>query len=619
MTGRCLVILLTIAATGLLPPPTPAQPAPSATAPADSALQLVLQLAAQGDAQTRREAAAAMLKDPSPDRMKAMVTILESKGNPEAKMAICEAIADCRGQPAGFVPPLLALLADQSPAVHKTALMALSSYEDPAVGEKLKALLQERQTALLTESHAALMKALYECTAETGRPALLLAWLKQPISLERLTALEIAQQALRKGATDPAVLDQTRSMLDDPDETVRQKAVLVLRTWGLREDAPRLEARLKKEQPPAVREAIYNALGLLGDPASIRAAARGLTDPSASVAAEAATALGRLCDTQPPPEKALLARAVDSLLAASVSPIENAKLRERVIDAMASIADLRFLPLLARHGGSDEAVPAVRQAAIRGLGRTGNTEQIGLVIERLDSDSDAGVREAAAEALGKLGSTAEHLQALRQRLDPKVESAAGVQTKAWEAYLQVFAHLEWPEQRSSLEAWSSADSAAAARRIDLLVCLEKDGSTSKLGATRLAEVREELGDALIAASRPAEAAVVLGRGLEALAAAPPERQARLALKLVESHLRSGAPDKALAVGAGLQHQMSRDAVAARLLRFVESTAESDGAAALVFLDKLKAVIPDQFGPSWTGHFRAVRASIRPAPKTSRGE
>src|SRR5437868_4810778 len=53
--------------------------------------------------------------------------------------------------------------------------------------------------SLLGESHAALMKALYDCTPDSGRAALVEAWLSQPLAIERYTALDIVQQGLRHG------------------------------------------------------------------------------------------------------------------------------------------------------------------------------------------------------------------------------------------------------------------------------------------------------------------------------------------------------------------------------------------------------------------------------------
>lgn len=585
-----------------------ARSAPASTTSSDSTLELLLKLTGQEDAATRRSAAVGILKAGSAEADKALLALFD-KGDAPAQVAICEALAETRLHPAIFVDPLFKLAVHQEPALRNAALLALRTYHAPEVTARIHTLLQEHETRLLAERHAALMKALYECTPEVERSALLLAWLQQPFAIERATGLEIAQQALRKGASDPAVLTQARAMLEDHDEAVRQRAVLVLRTCSLREDSPRLQAMLKTPQPVAVREAIYNALGLLGDPHAIPAAVAGLDDESPSVAAEAATALGRLGEQQPAMNKALLAEAVTALLKKCNAGIDNPKLRERVIDAMAGIGDPHFLPALARHACSDESVAAIRQAAVRGLGKLGDPTQIALVTERLCADLDPGVREVAAQTLGRLGSTSVHLEVLRERLDAKIEPATAVQMKAWEAYQAVFLRLPLTEQRAIVESWKSSDPATTAREIDLLVAMEKQAATAQIDVTRLGEIRERLGDALIAASRPADAAVVLARQAEIMTSDLAENQTRIALKLIESLLKSGAAEKIPGAAAGIQTPMARDAVAARLLRYVEQIAVHDGAAALVFLDRLGAAVPDQFGTSWATRFRKLRASI----------
>jgi HEAT repeat protein len=579
--------------------------APTATTPAE----LLLQVTSPPDANVRHQAAMAIVQLRTPDAVKAIAALLDNPNNDAAKLAIVEALTHTQSADLDLLPHLLALLEQKDPVLRKAAIDALSHYRDPATVAKIKTTIQEREAAWLAENHTALMKALYESTAEADRPALLLSWLKQLVVLERRTALDIVQQALRKGTSDGPILEYVRTMLNDPDETIRQKVVLVLRTRGLREDAARIQTMLQHDQPPVVRDAIYNALGVLGDPASIPSAIEGLKDQVESVAAEAATTLGKLCELQPAPAKALLAAAVDALLQRCASPIENAGLREHVIEAMSHIAHPSFLPVLSRYAVADEPVPAVRQAALRGLGRINDPESINLVLERMTGDSDAGVREAAVEALGRMGISPDHLKALRERLDPKVEAAVAVQNKVWESYALIFMKLSPAEQKAVLDSWEEPNLSPPGRRIELLTHIEKVMTTAKIDPRRLADIREQLGDDLLATSRPADAVSVLARGLEIMPAVQQERRLRCALKLIVAHLRTPTPEQAITLAGNSDIPMLKPAAAALLLKFAQDLSTSNAQAAGEFLYKLKQTVPDQFGPDWAKKFSAILINL----------
>jgi HEAT repeat protein len=592
---------------GVQPAAAPASAPAAATS--DSALELILTLAGQTDAETRRATAMEVLKLKSSVGNRALARLLQSKGNETVKLAVCDALATLKLDEAAFIAPLMGMLSEKDPALRKAAAAALNNYRDQTISEKLQAFVREQDAQLLAERHAALMRALYECTAETDRLPLVLSWIKQPLALERLTALDIVQQTMRKGPPEPLLMEQIRTLLTDSDETVRQKAILVVRARGLREDAARVEAVVQSEQPVAIREAAYNTLGVLGEPSSIPVVLHGLEDPSQIVSAEAATALARLCEAQPALNRELLKGCVEGLLAKAGDGLAHPRLREQIVDAMGRIADPRFVQVLTRYGSGEESIPAVRQAAIRGLGRIGDRASMAQVIDRLDNEPDAGVREAAADALGRLATRASELRFLRERLDPKVEPSLSVQMRAWEAYLAIFNKLTPADQREVVATWASSDPLGADRRIELLTVLEKQSGTGRIDPGHLTDLREELGDALIAASRPADASAVLARGLESVMPSQGEQRARIARKLIDADLRIPAPDKALAAAAGIQSKTARDAAAQRLLEFATVTAASDGPAARAFLYSLKQSIPDQFGPTWGQKFDALRAAL----------
>jgi len=437
------------------PEATPTTTTTAASDPATIASQII-KIVGQSDPPSRRAAAAAVLRVQSPEAVKALLQVFEVANNELAKIAVCEAIADTRIEMPDFVEKIEPLLRGKNAALQKAAAAALAVYSDPGVAARLETYRQQQERVVMAENLERLMDMLHEATTDEGkRTTLLLDWLKSPLTLQRRKALQIVSDALRGKGTKPAteILAQIRGMLTDPDAEVRQKAIGLLRDLGLPEDATRIRALLSGEQTPTIREEIYKALGKLADPISIDACIGGLTEEDDKVAAAAADALGRLCDKSSGRTTDKLQRVVDALLRRMARPIDSALLRRDLVEAMGDIADPRFTPLLIRHAGTDEMEPTIRQAALRGLQRVGDLAGLGIIVDRLINDPDVGVREVAAQALGRLGDQSTHLRALRTRLDRAVELAPSVGTAAWDAYLQVFQKLNPEDQVEALTSW----------------------------------------------------------------------------------------------------------------------------------------------------------------------
>ncbi len=420
----------------------------------------IIKIVGQSSASERHEAAVAVLGIRSPEAVKALLEIFDADNNEQAKMAICEAVAETKLQIPEFIPRLETLLRHKTSGVRKAAASALSVYTDPGVVARLEAFRQQEERALMAENLDRLMDGLYEATADDlKRNALLLEWLKSPLSLQRVKALQIVSDALRGKGTKPAaeILAQIRGTLTDPEGPVRQKAIAVLRDVGLPEDATRIRALLVGERSPTIREEIYKALGKLTDPASIEACVSGLSEADEKVSAAAADGLGRLCEKGNGRDPERLTLAVNAILRRLARPVESGALRRELAEAMADIADPRFTPLLVRHAGAEELEPTIRQAAVRGLERVGDPAGLGVVLDRLGNDTDVGVREVAAQALGRLGDQPAHVQALRKRLDRTAEPAATVATAAWDAYLLVFQKLSPDDQLRALATWEGPE------------------------------------------------------------------------------------------------------------------------------------------------------------------
>lgn len=609
-----LPVLFILAVPGFAPAQTdPVETQPAAatqTAPAPASTQpdiadLILMLTGEGDIQAKKRAAVAILVHQEADNVDRLLTLLERKNEHPTKTAICQAIAVTKSQDPRFVPHLLRFLQLPEPPLQREAARALAHYDDPSV----QASLQYHRSRLLADALKTNMKALYDISPEPAQNALLLRWLQSLVPAERETALEIMHDGLNKNIKPPnGVLERVRTMLDDPDPQVRRRLVELLRDIRVSQDAPLLRAMLAQGQPAEIRATIYHALGLLQDPESIADCIAGLNDPDDNVAARAAEALSLLGQLASGVTEQMRREAADAMIKRLEMPIQNPTLRENIINAVSRIGDGPALPVLGGFAGPDEPAATIRKAAIRGIGRIGNAEQAPLLIDRLENDPDPGVREAAAEALGRLGNRSEHLKPLRDRHDSKNEKSPLVTKAAWSAYRQIFARLSAADQQAVLDSWAGDDAAIAAGRADLLADLDQMLTANTPNERiRLAAIREQLGDALVAADQLNEAVGAYARAAEAAPEDQPDRRVRIATKHLDVSLRSPATEEALAFAALAKLPEVREAIAERLLRHVEETAQSDPEGAGEFLARLKDAIPDLFGPEWARRFEQVLA------------
>lgn len=453
VVGHATILL---AAAGLWIAPATAQttaPATPTTAPSTapaepSPAELILKIVdPTNNAAGRLEYAVKLVGIGTPDAVKAVLAIIDTPNNHAAKLAICRAVAQVKVTEPAYKQPLLKMLAHPDPAVRKAAHAALENYTDPDVTAAVQTYQHQEKQRLLLEALTRNAKARYELTEAPNRPKLLAEWLASPLTIERMIAMDYIHADLRKGTLPPAPqLDQIRSLLTNRDDDVLLKAVLIVRDCHQMSDAQLIRSLLLgKDRPVTVREAAYNALGKLAEPASLPTCVDGLTDPVETVAADAAGALGRIAELKTGITPKALDTAAKALLTRAGQPMTNAKLRENVLDAMATIGDKAFVPIMARHVGSNETDTVVRQAAIRGLGRIADASQAPLIIQQL-ADADAGVRTSAVGAIelifqgqlaaGKKDDAANTLdKAIDAIPNDHADLQAGLATKLFDVYL----------------------------------------------------------------------------------------------------------------------------------------------------------------------------------------
>lgn len=220
-----------------------------------------------------------------------------------------------------------------------------------------------------------------------------------------------------KGAAELAAA-ALRPLATDPDPEVRFEVGQALASV---KDAQALELLLPIASGgvPWMRYEALHALGELGDPRAIPGLVRAFKDPDVNVRMRAASALQALGE---PAVGALigLGQSGDSETRASVlqclrqigahraAPMAASQLEDpdKYVRAAAISCLVRVLPQIARSVLEPRVVdpePWVRRVICEALGERGGPGSIQLLLQRLKEDEDAGVRAAAARALGKCG------------------------------------------------------------------------------------------------------------------------------------------------------------------------------------------------------------------------
>jgi len=159
---------------------------------------------------------------------------------------------------------------------------------------------------------------------------------------------------------------------------------------------------------PALREKAIDALLAHGAPEGLALARDALAGDDASLAGDAATALGRSDDSS----------ATDILLASAASSKPSARIA--AAKALAERGDARSRDALARL--AKDASPEVRAEAFDGLAELGSTESIA-TLGRIAADGDVEDRKQAIDALGRTRSDLGHealASVLTTERDPSV-------------------------------------------------------------------------------------------------------------------------------------------------------------------------------------------------------
>ncbi|MCK4341766.1 MAG: HEAT repeat domain-containing protein [Phycisphaerae bacterium] len=397
-----------------------------------------------------------------------------------------------------------------------------------------------------------ILEANFRRASELERGMLLTTYMADSSTTIRLLGLRLTHSHLAEGRDLPAGLSvRVREFLSSAEPQEQAAAVRTVASFRKAEDAETFIAMLSAAQSRAVRLALINGLGYVGDGPATQAlldvleGALGKSDEEC--ATEAVAALGRLAE-----RGALHNEKRGEVVAVLLRVFEKTKpaqvaLRERVLWAMGNMADVGFGPAFAAALDEAEAV-AVRQAAARGIAVL-NDPKLADALAAAASDADAGVRKTAIETLAVLGSSDQHLQALWNRLSSPPESDEAIRQAAWRGVLALLSQRDPAQIEEWLARLPGDDPQQKQRALDLLQRIARVVQESEpVDRGRLGAIRARIAAQHVLLEQPAEAVAEYLRALADLHDGDSEQ--RVALELLRLSLRSGRYDQAVAQALG---------------------------------------------------------------------
>ncbi len=231
-----------------------------------------------------------------------------------------------------------------------------------------------------------------------GAGDVVVPWLSETDSRVRLAACEVV-----RAVPTPRSITALGRVLSDPSQDVRLAAASAMGRSGSADAASLLLGHLD-DNSPEVRSEVAQALGRLGDKRAALPLVGRVQDASSDVRRRVAHALGELGDP----------RAVSALVLALNDPssdvrVEAAESLGRIgtDDATVALAPLvRSAATDPTKAASAETTHALRQAALRALGRIGSPRAIGLLVASLEDDRPDVLRAPARDALVLVGAKA---------------------------------------------------------------------------------------------------------------------------------------------------------------------------------------------------------------------
>ena len=241
-------------------------------------------------------------------------------------------------------------------------------------------------------------------------------------------------------------------------------------------------------------------------------------------------------------------------------------------------------------------------------------------------DSNATVRQVAAEAVGRLGGREEDLEALLPRLDPNVETVEGIRATAWQAFVRIFrkqepeVQLRWVDR---LDPRTQSPSATPERLVELLVDSEKVLVDVDQDAAQLARVRRRLAEAYADMGRNSDAIACYQQVQEWLKTQPQAQAAPASIQMLRAQLWAGR------IGLAVQHLSSllsdtagseNDPLRNVVMEFVDDRLQSERPEeVLVLTDELLETQGVKLNESWRKELEEARTRAAGLERTHEQE
>ena len=461
----------------------------------------------------------------------------------------------------------------------------------------------EDENAKLRQRLATAMMEYYAATAAAGQDKLLLGFLKDSLPDVRLVGVKLAA---RKVAANGKVTEEfrahVRTMLADEDPRVRRSTAMLMANVGDPNAVDFLLGRLKAEESPEVKQGLLTALGQFPDAKALGPILSEVLSKDEPVAAAAAAALARGAALRPI-QGPVRRQAVTTLLrryrkAGASANGNSAPLREAILTAMGTVADPEFASTL--QSGLKDPAATVRLAAVKGLAQLRQAD-LADAVALLAGDEDRGVRQAVIEALGAL-SPKKHLQAILQRTDPTAEPEAAVREKAWAVGMAVLGKADAATLLQVRDSLADRKDAVS-QRIQIGQMLVKVLKASK--SPDLPEAQRRLAQALMGASRPAEAAPLLGEAYALYAAAKNPQAGGVYLEWIDALLKANDAMVVKAMADTTQASAFAEVLGRLSKRLAALVTEERYAPAILLAGEVVRQLPKRLTPAQRGQLEGV--------------
>ncbi len=451
-------------------------------------------------------------------------------------------------------------------------------------------------TARLRDFQRDILRAL----GSEQRDAKLVEWLDDPLPAVRLAALSIVRARIADEGKRPEgeVLAALIRMLRGGSTALRRESLEIVRNLDNSTVVEAVISRLAEEKDPATRIAVLQAIGKLGSVQAVPALIAEITDASSRTESvrEAAMALALIASK--PDAKPHLANAVEPLRNRMRSTArDQIALRSALLSAMAAIGDPAFNDEFLSAIESEDA--GLLQAAVRGLAGLDDSSRRPR-FRSLTLHSDARVRLAAVEALGKLGREDADVEPLLARLNVTVEPNELVREASWRSLRDVLSKHALRDRIRAAERLREFPELEARYLIDLI----GTASASDEKSSELDELRDRLASILVGLGRHAEAVPYLRIMFESAMAQSSQKATAIGIRWLEAALRSTSQEDIATIVKRVVNATEDHSEEAQVVEAVSRFLDSPGASEEIARKKrivgdLKSVISDLKDERWS--------------------